>query len=61
MTNGNPTYYQIKYGDTLSSIALKTYGSVVYAEDIADANNMGVDDRIYEGQTIILPSIKQGE
>ena len=57
MTNGNPTYYQIKYGDTLSSIAYEYYGSIIYAQDIAEANNMEVDDRIYEGEEIILPSV----
>lgn len=57
MTNGNPTYYVIQYGDSLSSIALKQYGAVKYAEDIAKANNMDIDDRIYEGEQIILPSV----
>lgn len=58
ITNGNPTYYDIKYGDTLSSIAVANYGSAAYARDIAEANNMDVDDRIYEGDRIILPSIR---
>lgn len=57
MTDGNPTYYTIKYGDSLSSIALEQYGGIQYAEDIARANNMDIDDRIYEGQQIILPSV----
>ncbi len=61
MTGGNPTYYEIQYGDTLSSIAYENYGSVIYAEDIAIANNMDVDDRIYEGEQIILPAIQLGE
>ena len=61
MTDGNPTYYKIKYGDTLSSIALENYGSTIYAEDIAAANNMDVDDKIYEGEDIILPSIEPRE
>lgn len=58
MTDGNPTYYTIKLGDSLGSIAYEYYGDVKYAEDIAEANNMDVDDKIYEGQKIILPSIK---
>lgn len=58
MTDGNPTYYTIKLGDSLGSIAYEYYGDVKYAEDIAEANNMNVDDKIYEGQKIILPSIK---
>lgn len=57
MTGGNPTYYTIKYGDSLGSIALENYGSVKYADDIAKANNMDVDERIYEGQQIILPAV----
>lgn len=61
MTDGNPTYYEIQYGDTLSSIAFENYGSVIYAEDIADANNIDDDDRIYEGQQIILPTVSPRE
>ncbi len=57
MTNGNPTYYIIQYGDSLGSIALENYGAIKYADDIAAANNMDVDERIYEGQKIILPSV----
>ena len=57
ITDGNPTYYTVKYGDTLSSIALTVYGSTIYASDIAKANNMEVDDRIFEGQEIMLPSV----
>lgn len=57
MTGGNPTYYTIQYGDSLSSIALEQYGAIKYAEDIAEANNMDIDDRIYEGEQIILPAV----
>lgn len=49
--------YEIQYGDTLSSIAEEKYGSVIYAEDIAEANNMSVEERIYEGDEIILPDL----
>lgn len=56
-TNGAPTYYTICYGDSLMSIALSYYGSVIYANDIANANSMGIDDPIYEGQTLILPAV----
>ncbi len=57
MSDGEPTYYIIQYGESLSGIAYERYGSILYAEDIAKANNMDVDDRIYEGQKIILPDI----
>ncbi len=50
-----PEYYTIVYGDTLSSIAFDMYGSIDYAEKIAEANNFDYNDRIYEGQKIILP------
>ena len=56
-TGGNPTYYTIEYGDSLSSIAREHYGSEIYAKDIADANNIDINDKIYEGQEIILPAI----
>ncbi len=57
MTNGNPTYYTVKAGDTLSSIAYETYGSIIYAEDIAEANKIDIEDNIYEGDEILLPAI----
>lgn len=57
MTDGNPTYYTIKYGDSLGSIAYEFYGDANYAKDIALANNMDVDDPIYEGEQLIIPSI----
>lgn len=58
MTDGNSTYYTIQYGDSLGSIAIQFYGDVVYAKNIAEANNMDVDDRIYEGEQLIIPSIQ---
>lgn len=57
-TDGNPTYYYVKYGDTLSSIAVEFYGNIQYIYDIAQANDMSVDDKIYEGQQLILPGVK---
>lgn len=59
MTDGNPTYYTIQYGDSLGSIAIYFYGDVVYAKNIAEANNMDVDDKIYEGEQLIIPAIQQ--
>ncbi len=57
ITNGAPTYYIIKYGDSLTSIAIENYGSAIYVDDIAKANKMDVDDKIYEGDELILPSV----
>ena len=57
ITDGNPTYYVVEDGDSLSSIAQEFYGSVLYAEDIAEANNIGLDDKIYVGQSIIIPAV----
>lgn len=57
ISDENPIYYEIQYGDTLSSIAFEQYGSSEYARDIAEANNMDVDDKIYEGEELILPVI----
>lgn len=57
ITNGAPTYYIIKYGDSLTSIAIENYGSAIYVDDIAKANKMNVDDKIYEGDELILPSV----
>ena len=58
MSAGEPEYYTIVYGDTLSSIAYKRYGSILYAKNIAEANNLEDGDKIYEGQKIIIPYIE---
>lgn len=57
------TYYIVRYGDTLTSIAFDLFGSIEYAQSIAEANDIGIDDRIYEGQKLIIPDIpeEQGE
>lgn len=61
MTSGNPTYYRIRKGDSLTSIALEYYGDIKYAKNIAKANKMDETDSIYEGEEIILPAIKDNE
>ena len=50
-------YYTVKDGDTLGIIALQYYGDVQYAEDIALANDMSVDDRIYMDQILVIPKL----
>lgn len=50
--------YTIQNGDTLGTIALEFYGDVQYAENIAQANNMSINDKIYENQIIVIPEIE---
>jgi LysM repeat protein len=49
--------YKVKYGDTLTSIALAYYGSINYVNDIALANSIDGEYVIYEGTTIVLPGV----
>jgi hypothetical protein len=42
---------------TFNDIAIQYYGSVVYATDIAHANNMSITDDL-TGTTITLPDIE---
>ncbi len=51
------TYYTVCDGDTLGTIALYYYGDVQFAENIASANNMSVDDKIYKDQILVIPEI----
>ena len=52
-------YYTVKDGDTLGVIALEYYGDVRYADDIARANDMSVEDKIYMDQILVIPELKQ--
>ncbi len=52
------TLYTIKEGDTLGIIALEFYGDVQYAENIAKANNMSIEDKIYMNQVIVIPEVE---
>ncbi|MBQ9278337.1 MAG: LysM peptidoglycan-binding domain-containing protein [Lachnospiraceae bacterium] len=58
VNTGEPEYYTIVYGDTLSSIAYDRYGSIEFAKNIAEANNLEDGDKIYEGQKIVIPYIE---
>ena len=52
------TYYVVQKGDTLWSIARKHYGKRRYWKKIWNANSAITDpNRIYVGQTIILPKL----
>jgi len=52
------TYYTIKDGDTLGTIALEYYGDISYVDVIAEANNMSVEDKIYMNDVLIIPDVK---
>lgn len=57
ISSGNPTYYTIKKGDSLTTIAYEFYGDIIYAKEIAKANKININDEIYEGEEIILPDV----
>ncbi len=52
-----PQYYTVQDGDTLSSISFSMYHSILYVDNIMEANEMQNGDEIYVGQEILIPSI----
>lgn len=56
-TGGNPLYYTVQAGDTLSSISCNMYHSYQYIDKIMEANGLENGDEIYEGQQIMIPSM----
>lgn len=50
--------YVIQSGDTLSEICKWYYGNSSYAWKLATYNNIANADKIYSGQTIILPDVE---
>lgn len=52
-----PQYYTVQDGDTLSSISFAMYHSILYVDNIMEANEMKNGDEIYVGQQILIPSI----
>ena len=52
-----PQYYTVQAGDTLSSISFAMYHSILYVDNIMEANEMKNGDEIYVGQQILIPSI----
>lgn len=52
-----PKYYTVQDGDTLSSISFSMYHSILYVDNIMEANDMKNGDDIYAGQTIIIPAL----
>lgn len=55
--NGTPRYYTVQDGDTLSSISFSVYNSILYVDNIMEANEMKNGDEIYVGQEILIPAI----
>lgn len=55
-----PNFYQVKAGDTLSSIAKKVYGDANKYNQIFEANKpmLSHPDKIYPGQTLRIPAAK---
>ncbi len=51
-------YYFIQEGDSLSSIAFTFYGDAERAKDIAEANDISINDNIFVGQKIVIPNIQ---
>ncbi len=49
----------VQSGDTLGSIAFRTYGDRIRAMDIARLNNIENPDLIYPGQVLTLPQIER--
>jgi LysM repeat protein len=52
--------YTVKAGDTLATIAEAELGSQDRWQEIASANNLENPDRIFEGQTLMLPAAEGG-
>ena len=50
-------YYTVKDGDTLSSISFSMYHTILYVDNIMEANNLKNGDDIYAGQTLVIPEI----
>lgn len=51
--------YTVEQGDTLSHIAARVYGKATFWRQIHEANREAIPDpdRIFPGQTIVLPAI----
>lgn len=58
ISDGNVRYHIVEKGESLTGISCMYYGTPSYAEKIAKANGIEVDDTIYEGAEIIIPEIE---
>jgi LysM repeat protein len=56
-STGGSIVYQVRQGDTLTSIALAYYGTISSIDDIALANSIDDEYTIYEGESIVLPNV----
>lgn len=50
-----PEQYTVREGDTLSRISRQKYGTDAMVKEICNANGLDNGDKIYAGQTIVLP------
>lgn len=55
MSQGKTKSYVVQKGDTLASISLQFYKSYQYVDKIKKLNSIDDNDRIIEGQTLLLP------
>lgn len=56
-SNNVPKYYTVQDGDTLSSISYSMYHTILYVDNIMEANEMENGDEIYVGQEILIPAV----
>ena len=50
-----PEQYEVQQGDTLLEISRRKYGTDQMVKEICAANGLEDSDKIYVGQTIVLP------
>lgn len=48
-------YYTVKAGDSLAAISFELYHTFSYMDEIKEINGIEDEDKIYEGQKLILP------
>lgn len=56
-SSGTVVYYTVKEGDTLIGISKKMYQSSKYVKNLLNANDLDVEETIFPGQKIIIPSV----
>jgi len=54
-TEGNYTMYEVKPGDSLTSISIAFYGTEIYASKIAELNGISPESFLQLGQKLKIP------